>query len=229
MNASSNDRSLVVAMAAYVAMLAVLPLLLEAPTVERLFSEEGPFERLAIVGWIFAAGIVGWRTRHLGYPAASFAALFLFFAAREAEWHRAVTADSILKTNYYRHAAAPIAEKLVAGLVTLVIFGLLIHVAWRIVRFLLLDSGWRSRAGAWLLGSGLLMVATKVLDRLFNILANDFGIVVSPNARLISSAVEEGVEMLLPLVTTRAFWIAASERTFLTRSDAGTDTDRPAR
>ena len=103
------DRRVAWTVAAYVALLALLAVLLPEHVFERAFSERGPFEQLSIVGWLLVALVVLLRIRPLGRRAAAFALLCVLLAAREADWHKAFTTDSLLKTGYYRDVAAPLA------------------------------------------------------------------------------------------------------------------------
>src|SRR5690606_39133983 len=130
------DRGFVTALVLYLAALAVLPLALSQPAFEHFFSEEGPIETASTVFWLVAAVVVLARVRPPGRRAWAFALLYVVFAAREAQLHRAFTADSIFKSSYYRRSAAPFEEKLVAGLVAIAILLLLVYVLWVVVRFL---------------------------------------------------------------------------------------------
>lgn len=204
-----TDRGLLGALAVYVLALLATPLFVDAAMVREVFSEEGPFERGAIAGWIVAAPLLLWRAGGSA-RAWAFAMLFLAFAARESDWNRRFTADSILKTNYYRHADAPWAQKAIAAAVVLLVAVVLVLCVWWVARHLV-SGGWRRRAGAWLLGAGTLLVLTKVIDRLPNVLAHDWGLAVPPMARLMASTFEEGVELVLPLLVLRGLWLAAAE------------------
>lgn len=210
-----HDRIFAAAIALYVVVLAALPLTLSPPFFHWLFSEEGPIEKASIVFWIFAAIVVLVRTRPLGANAWAFALLFAIFAAREADLHRAFTADSMFKSAYYRHVPASFAEKLVAGIVAIAIILLLVRVLWISIRFLWHERGWRTRCGAWLLAGLVLLVFTKVLDRTPAVLADDFGIRISPLLKMYADAFEEGLEAVLPLMFAFSAWIARGERNYL--------------
>ena len=96
------DRGLLALVAAYAAMLAALPFVLSAGTFDAAFAESGPFERLSLLAWIAAAAVIVVRIRPYGLSAAAFTVLYLLFAAREADLHKAFTTRSISKLNYYR-------------------------------------------------------------------------------------------------------------------------------
>lgn len=214
-SAKPIDRAVALALVLYVALLAVLPLVLASDTFAWFFSEEGPVEVAALVFWVVAAVVVLVRIRPLTARAWAFAGLYLAFAAREADLHRAFTADSMLKTSYYRRAVAPIEEKIIAGIVALVLVALFVYVLWVVARFLLRDRGWRSRAGGWLLAGVALLFFCKLLDRAPATLAEDFGVHVAPIVKMYTSAFEEGIEALLPLLLAFSAWISQDERRYL--------------
>ncbi|HEY8607213.1 MAG TPA: hypothetical protein VIM12_08890 [Noviherbaspirillum sp.] len=199
----------------YVALLAALPAYLPTDTVMALFSETGPFEMLSIATWILAAltVLVAFRATSAGRGPLLTSLLFLMFAMREADWHKKFTADSLLKSNYYRHADAPMAEKVLALIAALVFIGLVAYVGIVILRFLFLRRGWRSRGGAWLLAGALLVVFGKVLDRAPAELALA-GHAIGPALKLYASAFEEGLEMIHPLIVAWAFWLCRSKPLF---------------
>ncbi len=209
------DRGFIAALLLYLAMLAVLPLVLSEPAFRHFFSEEGPIEIASTLFWIVAAVIVLARVRPLSRRAWAFALLYLVFAAREAQLHRAFTADSIFKSSYYRRAAAPFDEKLMAFIVAIAILLLLFYVLWVVVRFLWKERGWRTHSGAWLLAGVALLVLSKVLDRAPAVLAEDYDLVIGPLAKRCFSAFEEGIEAIVPLALAFSAWIEGSRRRYL--------------
>ncbi|GIZ51341.1 hypothetical protein [Noviherbaspirillum aridicola] len=206
------DAGFGLAIAGYVALLNMYSQLPE-PEFMALFSEKGPFEQLSIVSWLFAAIIIIARIRPLGTRAWAFVLLFILFAAREADWNRIFTADSILKIKYYTHSVAPIGEKMIAGPIAIVATGLIIYAGFVILRFLFWQGGWRSRAGFWLLLAAVLVVAGKVLDRAPLVLARDYGIEIF--SFRYTRAFEEGLEMIHPLIFAWSIWISQEEKPYL--------------
>lgn len=209
------DKRVAIVIVVYILLLAVLPLVLSQPVFRFTFSEAGPFEQLSIMAWIFTALIILLRIRPLGPRAWAFALLCVVFAAREADWHKAFTADSILKINYYKHTIAPLSEKLMAACVALVAIALLAYVGFVVMRFLLWQGGWRSRAGVWLIIGTVLVVLGKMLDRAPAVLATDYGVVLSPLVDRYADAFEEGLEMIHPLILAWSVWISQMERRYL--------------
>jgi hypothetical protein len=199
----------------YVIALAFFPMALPQERFLYAFSEQGPFERLSIAGWLLIPAVILVRIRPLGMRAVAFGLLAILFAAREADWHKAFTADSILKTNYYRHAVAPFEEKLLGGIAAFIFIALVLYVGFIIARFLLLRGGSYSRSGFWLLAGAALVVAGKVVDRAPALLFENFGTTIAASMQLYVSAFEEGLEMIHPLILCWSIWISQHERRYL--------------
>ncbi len=197
---TSFDRRFIAFLVVYTLALGVLPLTLSDPDFHWLFSETGPVEILSLVFWVVAAIVVLVSVRPATGRTWAFAVMYLVFAAREADLHRAFTADSMLKSGYYRHVAAPLPEKIIAGLVAIAILALLLYFLWVSFRFLFAQGGWRTRSGAWLLAALALIFFVKVLDRAPATLEEDYGIVISRMTDRYAAAYEEGLEMVLPLL-----------------------------
>jgi hypothetical protein len=209
------DARLALAIVVYMLALAVFPLVQSEPQFRWTFSEVGPFERMAIATWLFTAFVVIVRIRPLGRPAWALASLCVVFAAREADWHKAFTADSMLKMNYYKHVAAPLMEKLLAGAVAVAMIALVLYVGLVIARFLFREGGWRSRSGIWLMAVTVLFVLGKVLDRAPAVLSEEYGIALSPIVELYAAAFEEGMEMIHALMLAWSVWISQTETRYL--------------
>lgn len=211
----ASDVRIAWALAAAILLLALLPIVLPEASFRYAFSEEGPFERMSIVAWLFAALLIILRIRPLGMRAWAFALLFLSFAAREADWHKAFTADSILKTNYYKHAVAPLGEKVIAFVVAIAFIVLIVYVGISVLRFLFRQGGWKSRSGFWLMLGAVLVVMGKVVDRAPAVLAEEYGIVLLPIVGHYVAAFEEGLEMLHPFIMAWSIWISQEDKRYL--------------
>ncbi len=211
----TGDMRVAWVLVAAILLLSLLPIALPEATFRYAFSEEGPFERISILAWLVAALIIVLRIRPLGMRAWAFALLFVAFAAREADWHKAFTADSILKTNYYKHAVAPLGEKVVAFALAIVLIALIVYVGFVVLRFLFLQGGWKSRSGFWLMLGTALVVVGKVVDRAPAVLAEDYGIMLAPIVGDYVAAFEEGLEMLHPLIMAWSIWISQEDRRYL--------------
>jgi len=212
---SAADLRIVWALLAFIVILMIMPLAMSADSLNFTFSEDGPFEIISPFVWVFAALLVLYRMKPMTPSAWAFFIGFLIFAAREADLHKKFTADGMLKINYYKHAVAPLTEKLIAGAVALTLVIGLLCMGYVILRFLFLKNGWRTRAGFFLIVSVALMVLTKIVDRAPNVLEVDYGIMVEPLLRRIALAYEEGLETITPLVFAWSVWIGRDERHYL--------------
>jgi hypothetical protein len=171
------------------------------------FSEEGMVERITEACWVFTGLVILRQLPPSSVMTWVLALLCFFCAAREADLHKAFTADSMLKMNYYRRTVAPFAEKFLAGAVALgvvALAGLALASLFRFVR----RGGWRLRHGVWLLAALALMVLTKVFDRLPATLQVDYNLVISQWAQLHLLALEEGLESVAPLMLAWSAWLS---------------------
>lgn len=215
LHADRSDRFMATLFAAYCLVLVALWLALSPAAVRHAFSEDGIFERISVVGWIIAAIVVATRTAMPCRRGAAFVLLYLVFAAREADLHKAFTADSIFKSAYYRRGTAPFEEKLMAAIIALALLALLAYVMYASVRFLVLESGWRTRSGVWL-ASGLgLLCFTKVIDRAPAVLHDEFGLMLPASIGLLVSVVEEGLESFLPVIFGWSAWVSPAGQGYL--------------
>lgn len=184
----------------YAVLLAALAVWLPAPTRQWMFSEQGPFEELSIPFWVLAGA---WCFDPVRSRRASLVVTGLLCwaaAAREADWDRAFTADSIFKLTYYRRVAAPLYEKIPAAIVTIAIFVLILTALWMGLRFALRGGG---LSQVWLRTAALGVVVlggVKTLDRLNNWVMDATGHYLPSLYSHIVAAYEEGFEMALPLI-----------------------------
>lgn len=188
------------ALAGYI--LALIPFALSLSPAEHdwMFSEAGPFERLSVLFWLVLGGFALFRLRRAPRLAIPAGVAAIVLGLREAEWHKAFTTDSLLKTNYYEMPGVSLWEKVPAGLVALAVIGLGMFMAWRGFDAVLRRGGWRSDWGATVVLAGVVLPVIKVVDRAPAILAEDYGVTMGATLATVVSALEEGVEMVLPLV-----------------------------
>lgn len=209
------DRIILAAILAYAALLIGLATRLSPSDFSYIFSEAGPFEEISIVLWLGASLAVLAFARPLTSRSAIFALLFAAFAAREASWHKAFTADSMLKISYYLKSPAPLTEKILAGIVAAFFIAMLIYAAVVVIRFLLLNRGFASRAGYWLVLAGALFVLVKVVDRAPSLLHDFTGHHVQVDIWRLMKAFEEGFEMLTPALFALSAWVSRTDRPYL--------------
>lgn len=210
-----SDRLILGATVVYASLLLLTALMFPYEALRPLLVETGPLERLALVAWLGAAAVLVLRIRPFTSRTFAFTLVCLLCAAREADWHKAFTQESISRLNYYRRAAAPLTEKLAAGSVALLFVGLMIYAAVVSIRFLLRDGGLRSRSGLWLFVGACLLVVSKVLDRSAGVLGETLAITLPPLVELVRWTFEEGLEAITPLAFALSAWISQDERRYL--------------
>ncbi len=178
--------------------LAVASQTLAPETAERVFAETGPFESASPWLWALLGVLIAAVFRRPSPGVLAGVALSLACAARELDLHKSVTGYSVLKPGFYLSSEHALHHQVIAGAIvaTLVVAALVL--AWR-VRVL---RPWRRLDAAWVWGFAFaffVFVATKALDRAPSILHEDFGVVLSERVRLLATALEEGLEMLVPV------------------------------
>ena len=211
-----TQRSLVFAAAAllfvYGAFLVYLGNTLSPEAAESMFSEAGWFEDLSGVFWLGLALIILFARpvslgRRLGMAVVAAA-----LAAREEGWHKAFTADSLFKTDYYQMANVPLAEKVIAGAVAA---GLTITLIWLLVaggRLLIGQGGWR-RPWGWVVIAGVAIAPIlKAVDRAPSILRIRFDLVLPEQVGTVMKALEEGFEAALPILFLLALFLFLADK-----------------
>jgi hypothetical protein len=180
-----------------------------------LLLETGPLERIALVGWLGTAAVLVLRIRPFTSRTLAFTVTCLLCAAREADWQKAFTQESVSRLNYYRRSAAPLAEKLAAAAIVLLFIALMIYAAVVTIRFLYREGGLRSRSGLWLFIGVCLLVLGKVLDRSAAVLAETLTVMLPPMVEHVRWALEEGLEAVTPVAFALSAWISQGERRYL--------------
>lgn len=213
-------RATLMAEAVYIGLLLPLPWVLDKPELRWLFSEAGPFERLSALFWVLLGlcslallRTAGWRARLTCGLAAWIG------AARELDLHTALTGTSLFKSSYYLHAPAAAGEKWMAAALALAVLAVLADVA-RLGLLALRDPAQRQRESLRIAGLALaITLATKLADKLQSFVHDVSGHWLPQTASLTVEALEEGVEMSLPLL----FLVALLRF----RREAGTGTTAP--
>ena len=166
---------------------------------EIAYSESGVFEQLAMWGWLVLAIVL--LVRPLPKKSTTLLVVFLCLAAfaREADWHKAFTEQSIFKLRYYTNPAAPIIERVLAGAFYI---SLLIVVAIALFRLLGYFREHRLRAtpGQVVLLAFVVLVLTKTLDRTPAIIEESWPVKVPVIVRRHTQALEEGLEAAVPVL-----------------------------
>lgn len=192
----------------YTLFLLILPVALPSHAAKWMLSETGPIEILSILAWLLLSAQFAFSSFR-PFTKWPMALLFALFAAREADLHKAFTAQGMLKINYYTKAPAPLGEKIVAGVAALVFITVLLYGVFVFFRYLFVRSGWRVPAGKWLVFAGFLFCVIKLLDRLPNMMLESYGIAFPPLLNLYFASLEEGFELWVPIIL---IWLAWARR-----------------
>lgn len=170
-----------------------------------------------MLGWLAEGGVVEVLTQALYFTLApallwlrvgdrqhlrtwcALAVVVAGFGAREADLHTAWTAKSVLKLSFY-FGDAPWGQKVLAGFVVAAVATAAAHILLRCHRAFWLSLKQRQPVAATLLVFVLTLVASKILDRSVDILAEDFGVVLLQSTRALMTALEELLELSLPVL-----------------------------
>lgn len=185
------------------ALLASLLLWLNLAPAEvmHVIVEGGPVERLTEWGYMALAAAM-WLSppppgERRGWLALT--VLLLAAAAREMDWHKHWTGTSVFKVSYYLHPG-PLLPKLIA----LAILALIVLAAWHWLRQPL--QAWLGPVAQVFFA---MLIISKVLDRAINLLAEDWGVHTSEGIHALVSALEETLELSLPLIAAYGLWCYA--------------------
>jgi hypothetical protein len=197
--------------------LTVLALALPEARTQTLFEETGPFEEASPWLWLaFALWIpLVFRTPTRTVAAGMIVAIAA--AAREWDWHKAFTDYSVLKPPFYYREGSPL-EVVIAGAVMVLIIASVVVLVARLIKL----KPWTRPIPWWayaLVFAFGMLAFTKAIDRAPAILQDDFGITVGDRLRLVAYAIEEGLEMVLPVFF--AAYTLALARWHAARTPAG--------
>jgi len=121
-----------------------------------------------------------------------FMALMALAGAREMDWHKEWTTQSILKSRFYVDPNTPALEKIIGGLIIL----FLIYAAWQLIKRVpqFIASVWHFIPNAWAVGLGLgMLVTAKTLDSMARIMP--FMAEFHADNRAFLGVIEESFEM----------------------------------
>ncbi|MFZ2628722.1 MAG: hypothetical protein WAX67_07540 [Rugosibacter sp.] len=189
-----------IALFIYFAALLAMAMALPPETTNRMFSEDGVFETGSVLLWIGMSVALAYTRTYWDIKIwLSLTSLSLFAAMRELDFQKAFTTEGFMKVNYYYNPGIPFVEKMIAGSVFAVILIIAIYSVCRAVRFIR-KGGFRTLRGVLLLEIVPLLVITKICDRLPGILKSDFDYSMSDQLSAITLVIEEGGEMIIPVL-----------------------------
>ena len=175
----------------------VLALGLPQSRTTTLFEETGPFEQASPWLWLALALFIALVFRRPTLEVAAGMILAVAAAAREWDWHVAFTGYSMLKPPFYYREGEPL-ERVIAGGIMLLVFASVVVLVARLIHL----RPWKRPRPWWAFALGFaffMLVFTKAVDRAPGILRDDLGVDLTDGVRLICYAIEEGLEMMLPL------------------------------
>jgi hypothetical protein len=171
--------------------------------VMRLMSEQGPVETsTATLFFVLALGLYWLRPAQDDRRSwLAMAGLCAAAGAREMDWHTTWAGKSMLKVSFYL-GPAPWLQKLMAFVILMLATTSFIYLLNRHARRL-----WRALPEREPVATLLITTAmTKVIDRAVNLLAVDHGVAVALPVRALALAMEESMELSLPLMVALALW-----------------------
>ncbi|TVQ82826.1 MAG: hypothetical protein EA380_00280 [Phycisphaeraceae bacterium] len=182
--------------------LAVTPWMMSEPDHRHLFGDDGPVELISELLWVFLAGVAFGILRPIWQKGLAGAALALACAAREASWHKQFTDDeSVLKPGFFLDFQdVGIVPKLIAGVAVLILLWSVIIVSiscWQRAS----RDGWFRASWVQTAAIGLITLAiSKVFDRAPGIITDFRDVDMEYPLRGVLYALEEGLELLLPII-----------------------------
>lgn len=170
------------------------------PVTQYLFSESGAFEVMSPWLWYLLAVLcllnfeIKPNTRVFTAIAATLLGL------REMDFHKQVFEMSFIKTNFYRSAEIPLMDKLLGFILLLGIIFVFLVLAKKLVQTIRSMKNSLNIAHFFIFLTIACGGLSKVLDRTTSTLKDEFGIQLVPHTQIMIMTIEEGVEMLLPVL-----------------------------
>lgn len=164
-----------------------------------LYSEEGPYEKFSIGLWLLLGVFTLFNSALQTQTRIGASIAALLMAARELDLHKSLFSMSFIKTKFYKSSDISWHDKLEGGLLLLAIATLGVYLLVRLTQHVR-QHGMNSTSSIMLLGGLILGACSKVLDRLSSQLNELFRITLASDTRLVIVAMEESLEMLIPLM-----------------------------
>lgn len=177
----------------------LLAWLLPLKAATRLLEEEGIYERISPWLWFVLALACLAQTKLRLPTRLACAAMAVLLACREMDLHKSLFQMSFLKTNFYRSAEIPLAQKFLGFAITLAILLLLLYLGKTFLRWLKHSKGQHLISKSYLIAGIVLVMVSKMADRANRTFYELFAIDLSARATLILQSVEESGEMLMPV------------------------------
>lgn len=174
--------------------------------------EDAFFEIGSVAGYWLAALIcliLTVRGRSMRFHAETAILMFLL-GARELDWHNKFTTASILKLNYYLKLQVPTQERLIGLLIAVCILVFIFYYVYRYLPQLIRMTRSGDRAAITVCCAIATLVFSKFMDRLVNILKDDYSLSVPIWLEKLQLSLEEPLEFMIPVLIILALYQASS-------------------
>lgn len=199
-----NFRNTLILLLLYTAFLVAYPYVESKQDVIAAFAENGPFENLSIAGWLLLCAACLWSWKLAPRVLLPGALTALIGAAREDDLQNAITGWNLFRLKWYVTADATVLLKIVAGAVLLIVVGTLLYMLTLGVRAFLKPEPWRQSWGLTVLLAMVIGGASLFLDKIQSFVHDFTGNWLPQQPSLVIKALEEGLEMALPLIFVSA-------------------------
>ena len=163
-----------------------------------IFSEQGPYESLSPLLWLLLAIFSLCHSYFRISTRLVMASAAVLFALREWDLHKALFGTSFIKSRYYFNPEIPVMHKIGGALILAFILYLAIYLLVQYFKALKVQIKEPSRAFRYMNLALVLLVISKVLDRMSSQMVELFHVRLSAQTELIIWVLEESTEMLLP-------------------------------
>ena len=165
-----------------------------------LFSESGAFEVMSPWLWYLLA-VLCLLNVEIKPDTRVFAALAaVLLGLREMDFHKRLFDIIFIKTNFYRSAEIPLMDKLLGFILLLGIIFVFLVLAKKLVQTVRSMKDSLNIAHFFIFLTIVCGGLSKVLDRTTSTLKEEFGIELLKHSQVMIMTIEEGVEMLLPIL-----------------------------
>ncbi len=168
-------------------------------------SEEGVVESASALGYFLCAAIIVYKGKLAYLKKYHYIfLLIIFFMLRELDFDKKFTTMGIFKSRFYISNTVPLVEKLVGAMVVLLFLYVIFMIIRRHLKYFLFCLKNHSIISFGVLIAGALLVVAHTLDGIGKKLA-DFGVKISNQTAIHAIALEEIVELGIPIILLLTF------------------------
>lgn len=170
------------------------------PVTQYLFSESGAFEVMSPWLWYLLAVLCLLNVEIKLNTRLYMAVAAILLGMREMDFHKRIFEISFIKTNFYRSAEIPVMDKVLGLILLLGIIFVFLVLAKKLVQTIRNIKNSLNIAHFFIFLTIACGGISKVLDRTTSTLREEFGVQLLPHTQIVIMTIEEGVEMLLPVL-----------------------------